>query len=130
MSFALDMSKFTAKTDKQLSQIVRKTAFGLFSAVMKGTPVDSGRARGAWMFSINKFDDTAPTNVRSDGEVQTEILSGVAQYKAGDVLTLSNNVDYIERLEYGWSKQAPTGMVRVNIMRFQQFVDQASKGIK
>lgn len=129
MSFALDMSKFTAKTEKQLSQIVRKTAIGLFSAVMKGTPVSSGRARGAWMFSVNKFDNTTPIDIRSDSVVQSEIIAGASSYKAGDTLTFANNVDYIERLEYGWSKQAPQGMVRLNVMRFQTYINQASKGL-
>lgn len=129
MSFALYMSKFANKTDIQLSKIVRKTALGLFSAVMKGTPVDSGRARGAWMFTLEIPSNEAPTNIRSDGEVQSEIISGVAMYKAGQTLWFSNNVNYIERLEYGWSNQAPVGFVRINVLKFQQLVNTATKGL-
>lgn len=127
--FALDMSKFAKKAGVNADKVVRKTAIGLFSAVMRSTPVDSGRARGAWMIDINKFSDTTPINIRSDSEVQNEIIVGASSYKAGDTLTLSNNVEYVERLEYGWSKQAPQGMVRLNIMKFQTFVNQASKGL-
>ena len=138
MSFTLGMSKFTNKTEKQLSQIVRKTALGLFSAVMKGTPVDSGRARGAWMFSINKFDNTTPIAIRSESEALSDIVSGVSSYKSGDTLTFSNNLDYIEVLEYGlfkwsdsakvtnhYSSQAVGGFVRINVAIFQTYVNKA-----
>lgn len=130
MSFSLDMNTFVKKAGGNADKVVRKTAIGLFSAVMRSTPVDSGRARGAWMFSINKFSDTTPINIRSDSEVENEIIMGTASYKAGDTLTLSNNVNYAERLEYGWSKQAPQGMVRLNILKFQTFVDNAARSLK
>ena len=142
MSFSLDMSAFTAKTEKQLSVVVRKTAIGLFSAVMKSSPVDSGRLRGAWMIDINKFSTTAPTTIRSDAAVTAEIIGTSSQYKAGDVITFSNNVEYAPILEYGlfpwansakvvnhFSTQSPAGFVRINVMKFQTFVNQASKGL-
>jgi len=127
MSFSLDMSAFAKKAGKNADQVVRKTAIDLFSAVMQGTPVDSGRARGAWMADINKFSTTAPTTIRIDSAVTAEIIGTAAQYKAGDLITFSNNLAYIERLEYGWSKQAPQGMVRLNVLKFQTFVNQATR---
>lgn len=33
----------------------------------------------------------------------------------GNIYWLSNNLPYIERLEYGYSKQTPAGMVRLSI---------------
>lgn len=128
-NFVLDMSKFTAKTEKQLSQVVRETAIGLFSAVMRSSPVDSGRARGAWMFTIAQPSNVAPINIRSEGEVEAEILTGTASYRPGDTLWFSNNVSYILPLEYGHSQQSPQGMVRLNVMKFQAFVNKASKGL-
>jgi hypothetical protein len=38
----------------------------------------------------------------------------------GDLYYLTNNLPYIERLEYGWSKQAPGGMVRKNMQNFNR----------
>ncbi len=51
-----------------------------------------------------------------------------AQAKAGDVIYLANSLPYIRRLEYGWSKQAPAGMVRGTVGEFQQAIDKALKG--
>jgi hypothetical protein len=36
-----------------------------------------------------------------------------------------NNLPYGIALEYGHSKQAPSGMIRVTLARFQQIVDEA-----
>lgn len=158
-SFSLDMSKFQLKSEKQLSKVVRKTAIGLFSAIMKGTPVDSGRARGAWMFSVNIPDGTAPINIRKYGEAKSEMEAGVKIAPMGSTLWLSNNLSYIETLEMGlypdpvkfgsrrkkvakndpikyeiksingYSYQAVGGFVRLNIMKFQTFLNQSSKGL-
>ena len=37
---------------------------------------------------------------------------------------LSNNLPYAERLEFGWSDQAPEGMVRTNVARFQRILEE------
>jgi hypothetical protein len=39
---------------------------------------------------------------------------------AGQETYIANNLPYIEELEYGSSKQAPAGMVRVNFARVQK----------
>lgn len=38
------------------------------------------------------------------------------------VLWISNNLPYAVRLEYGWSKQAPSGMVRVTLLELGAIV--------
>jgi hypothetical protein len=44
--------------------------------------------------------------------------------KAGDTITLVNNLPYAQRLENGWSGQAPNGMVSLTAQEFQQVVRQ------
>jgi nitroimidazol reductase NimA-like FMN-containing flavoprotein (pyridoxamine 5'-phosphate oxidase superfamily) len=43
----------------------------------------------------------------------------------GQTAYLVNNLPYAVPLEYGHSKQAPGGMVRITLARFQQVVDEA-----
>ncbi len=42
----------------------------------------------------------------------------------GRTYKFTNNVDYIRRLEYGWSPQArnPNGMLRINVKRWDNIV--------
>jgi hypothetical protein len=56
------------------------------------------------------------------------IVRGVREEgAAGKVHFLTNNLPYALRLEYGWSKQAPHGMVGVTVKEYQQIVDKAVK---
>jgi hypothetical protein len=74
------------------------------------------------------------------GTLEVEDLSGTAtisrvtaetlNLRAGEIIYLVNNLAYAMRLEYGWSKQAPGGMVRTTLLEFGAVVSEAaSSGI-
>lgn len=133
MSLTLDLSKFKAKTEKKLEQVVKKTFIDLSSAVILDTPVDSGRLRNNWFPAINKFDDSVTESIDKTGiKAISEVVINANTFRIGDTLTLSNNLDYAFRIEYlGWSKyKAPKGMLRLNIAKFQIMVDKNTKVLK
>ena len=76
------------------------------------TPVKSGRARGNWHISVGEPDwhyDPERMN-KGVGRAGT-VPQGIGE---GSVpIFVCNGLPYIGRLEYGWSKQAPQGMVRL-----------------
>ena len=116
-NFTLDMSKYGEKTIKQIDQFVRKTAIDLTTSIIKSTPVDTGRARANWFVSFedsidNTTDDTNSAKALSNAT--NTLLKG----KIGKYIYIQNNLDYIVGLEYGKSKQAAQGMVRINVERF------------
>lgn len=74
----------------------------LFTAIVEATPVDTGQARASWRISKTQ-----------EGEI----------FK----WRIVNGVPYIIFLEYGSSKQAPQGMVRINLDRF---ISDLKTGIK
>lgn len=85
--------------------------------IIMRTPVKSGRARGNWDYT---FDEPSDYRNWDDKDPSGE----TAQYEAIDfsklidgkrLIFVVNNLPYIRRLEYGWSKQAPQGMVRVTV---------------
>lgn len=126
-NFALDISKFIAKSEKKAEAVVKKVALDLFTSVVLKTPVDTGAARGNWSVSLgvqnvpvadkNRTDKTGASTIGA-------IAAGVDQYKLSiQNLYLSNNLPYIIALEEGTgSKQAPNGMVRLAIQEFQDYV--------
>lgn len=75
------------------------------------TAVDTGHARANWQAG----QDTIPTG-EVDGEDKTgqatlsKIEKVIDAAPAFGLLVIANNVPYIERLDQGWSKQAPGGM--------------------
>lgn len=90
----------------------------LFGAVIKDTPVLTGRLRGNWQFTVGKPAATSPTSVDNPIETVTAGVQAKVTDKDG-VYNLTNNMHYAHRIEYeGWSKvKAPHGMVRRNMVR-------------
>lgn len=129
MSFSDDMNAYAKKAGASLEETTRAVALELFGSIIKDTPVDTGRARGNWQTSIG-----APASGEVDrlGERESlsELGSEAGKFGGGQVIYLSNNLPYIQRLELGWSDQAPAGMVRKNIARIQQIVRKAARDNK
>ncbi len=105
-----------------------------------GTPVDTGFARSSWYVMLSG-GEAAPAATRFEvdsagsatdlktaatgGDPVAESIGIIQEARLGQTIWLVNNVPYIVRLEYGWSKQAPAGMVRLTLAAAQEIVDQA-----
>jgi hypothetical protein len=129
MSFKLDLSKFTAKTEKKMEQVVKKTFISLSTSIIKDTPVAKGRLINNWFPAINKFSEATTDDVDKTGGLAIGLaVANANAFNIGDTITLSNNLPYAVGIEYGKSKEkAPKGMVRKNLIRFQQIVDRSAK---
>ena len=96
---------------------VRALTLGVFGSVIKMTPVDTGRAKGNWQCTIGA-PASGETDTLSEGAALIAMI-GVVPRGAGQCVFLTNNLPYIQRLEYdAHSSQAPAGMVRISIARF------------
>ena len=122
MSWESDWKKIESKIDRTLDQGIRATLLEVSTAIIKGTPADTGRARGNWQASIGRgaTGEVSVDSVRSGEAKAIAEVNQKASVAVGDLYYLTNNLPYIERLEYGWSKQAPGGMVRKNMQNFNR----------
>ncbi len=107
-------------TAVQFRNLVRKVALDALRGIVLKTPVDTGRARGNWQVTIGqpaagKIDYAdkggGPTISKGTGEI-------LAAPPIGKIW-LTNNLPYAERLEHGWSQQAPAGMVQLTLVEIQ-----------
>ena len=118
MTFALDLSKAIEKAKDKAELVARKITLELFSAVILKSPVDTGRFRANWNCSIGSADKstseaTDKEGAGSIGRVRAEVTKYTLD---GRSIFLANSLPYAERLENGWSDQAPQGMVRLSII--------------
>ena len=142
MDFNLSMEKFAEKTLDKLEAGFKKVAFGLSEDIIMATPVDSGRARGNWFPEINSFSNQEDNNADGSGSVAiSKVAAKTRALKLGQTFTLTNNLPYIVKLEYGlyplnskgsktisgFSTQAPQGMVRINLIKWQQHINNGFK---
>lgn len=57
------------------------------------------------------------------GTLKASWTLSYTQTAIGVYATISNNVPYAERVEFGWSSQAPEGMMRVTALEWPNIVD-------
>lgn len=127
-SFALDLSKFAKKANVDMRLVVRKLAFESFKRIILRTPVDTGRARANWGVTIGspRVGFFIEGSDKSGGATMSAAQAAVQQFDCEGSIFITNNVPYIGPLEYGSSKQAPAGMVRVTVEEMTGFLNKAS----
>ena len=114
--FAQTMRTKGEKIETNVNKVVIKLAGAALQTVVLATPVETGRARGAWITGIN----SAPTaqSERLDPSGVSAIASGKSKIETrrqGQTIFISNNVDYIGFLNNGSSSQAPANFVEAAV---------------
>jgi len=118
MSLEKDLATARINFDNWAIELVQGTLFSMTSRIVKESPVDTGRFRNNWFASIGrpitgtteKVDRTGASAINRAGKI-------VEALDKGETFYLANNLPYAQRLEYGYSDQAPAGMLRVNVER-------------
>ena len=135
--WSVDLNKFTKATKDKILDVRKTFAFMIYSSVVKKTPVDTGRARGNWLISVNSPSkaNTSRTDRRKIGAEPSETIKNEEQTKlekakGDESIYISNNLEYIRALEYGHSKQAPSGMVGVTLANAESYWNKAIASVK
>ncbi|MDH3027638.1 HK97 gp10 family phage protein [Methylobacterium fujisawaense] len=124
--FSLAIAAWCEKSADRADRVLRKVALDIGARVVLRSPVDTGRFRANWQYGVG--GPNTATLVAADKSGQSSIAriaAGVATARLGDVIYISNALPYALRLETGWSKQAPAGMVGLTVAEFQSAIDRA-----
>lgn len=125
--FGKEVESFFDEFQDATEETIRATTIKLWDSITLSSPVDEGRFRANWFASYGDTSkvtsDTDKSGQKTTARNRQDVLS------QGDFtqFTLTNNLPYSERLEYGYSDQAPQGMVRVNVKRFKRLIEQEAK---
>lgn len=96
-------------------QLVKKVGVQVDAALVLATPVDTGRARLNWQVEIDaEPQDTLPEPPDPASGARTSLENAkqtIATFQLGSTIHIVNNLDYIGRLNEGWSAQAPANFV-------------------
>lgn len=144
-SFSLAVDEFVKRAKAAPEIVVRKVATDVLTGIVMKTPVGNptlwkskppagyvgGRARASWGVGLNRIDADATTTI-VDKDGRKTIVQGAAKlaaYQPDDDVYIFSRLPYIERLEYGWSGQAPAGMVRITVVEWQDYVNRAVRAL-
>lgn len=91
-------------------------------------PVDTGYSKASWMFGAG-----APINDVSDG-LERDPLSSIQveinNFKIGQSAFMTNATPYALPLEFGWSAQMPSGVVRKLAAQWAAINSKVARSIK
>jgi len=136
MSLSTDLAKIAARNKQKLLKVAQNSLMRVGGSIIAKSPVDSGRFKNNWLAAYGAPDTSTTENVAktSIGEGRGAVyerykakLSGLAD---GQVFYFTNSLPYAERLEYGWSEQAPAGMVRLSVANWQSIVAEEVARVK
>ena len=138
--FDEQVRKFAEKANMSVGKTIRGSAIVLFRGIIKMSPVDTGRFRANWMVGMKApSTETTESTDKSGGTTAMNMAQYINAQKGSYEFTLANNLPYAHKLEYGgypgdgpntvggFSKQAPSGCVRVNVARFQAILDEQAR---
>ena len=99
-------------------------------ALVKASPVDTGRFRGNWqvtanrppLYALNNYDRDGSDTIAEGKRALHAIMRGGGGVRS---IHFSNMLIYANALEYGHSKQAPAGVVGIVAARLRSFMAQA-----
>ncbi len=127
-NFAAAMNRFNEKARLELTRRVRRVGLESLRRIVIKTPVDTGTARANWNvyfgvyqteFDPNKQDKSGGATISSAGMKAMSATAGVD-------LFISNSCPYIGKLEYGYSRQRPEGMVRTTAQEIHTLIQRGA----
>lgn len=112
-----EMNSFAVSVQKARDASVREIILSVTEEEARSTPVDTGEARSNWLINQpnhqipphapgRKLGRSEQANLRLTVVSAQSVVDKLANFEDGKVTTLSNAVDYMEKLVKGTSKQA------------------------
>lgn len=131
-TFAARMRRRGRQVEEGVNRVVRTTALIADQNLVLSTPVDTGRARSNWQVSIgspieSEREPFAPGELGSTAgpNAQAAIAQGeqvINRRQPEETIFITNNLPYIQRLNDGYSAQAPVGFVQTAVQRAVEYV--------
>lgn len=130
-AFRSNLRLRVAKAEKKIDLAIRYTVMGMAQRLVNRSPVDTGRFRGNWQFGVASVNTDTSSSPDSSGAGSIgRIMRGLSTVASGQKIFVTNSLPYARRLEYGWSKQAPGGMVRLTVAEFKSVLREAVSNAK
>lgn len=142
--FSVQLREFADKTKQQADDLVGLVTIKIAERLDQRSPVGDavywkhkppagyagGFFRGSWQLGVGSISAKAGRIDPTGSATVSAIVAGIPSDAAGKVFYLSNTAPYGDRIESGWSRQAPQGIVGLTAMEFQQIVGDSAAAVQ
>lgn len=115
-NFSSALNQFFRKVaEEKRVEVVKDVALEFYVRLTENSPVASGCYRANWGVAIDgPYTDADKALTKDDWQTREgEALETIDSFsEKSQSINISNNLPYANRIEYGWSKQAPHGVAR------------------
>lgn len=125
-AFKAAFAKVLQKAGDKAEMVVRSAMLDVQGAMIEASPVDTGRFKSNWQAGIGAVN----LSVGDTGDALGRTSAVLQGWKPGQTIWLTNSMPYAKRLEFGWSQQAPQGMVRLAVQNFKSDIQRRAGEIK
>lgn len=137
VTFEKSIADWIDRAEEGFEIVVANTVIKSANAIVDLSPVDTGRFKANWQITANSPAQQSLNDYDKVGGETKRALArqarAVANSKATSVIYITNRLDYAVDLEYGSSRQAPSGVLGVIQARlgryFQEAVEEARRAI-
>lgn len=118
-TLSLNLEKLTKDIGVRAEVAVRKIALDVQRDLMAATPVHTGLLQSSWFIGVGTEPADKPIKPDGGEAARNRAFQTLAAWKYGDTIWITNNQVYAVSIEFGHSKQAPAGMARLTVARYQ-----------
>ena len=123
--WSVSIDAIASKAIEKVESVVQDGSYLMFFEIATGSPVDTGLFRGNWRCSQGSYSGDTYDTLDRQAENAVAEAGKANEFKVGGVVYYVNNIEYGLGLEYGNSRQAPMGMVRITAASFDYFLKKA-----
>ena len=144
MSFSDDLSGFAQRTKKTMDDYVRFAVYETMNSLIEKSPVGDpslwkekppkgyqpGNFISNWQLGVDDINYVVTDDKDVSGQVSIDGLGAIPDQASGHLYYITNSLPYAQRLEDGWSTQAPQGMVALTVVEFSVITNKAAQRAK
>lgn len=127
VGFGDELRRFEKEVTSGSEQVIKNVFIRAGLNIIQLTPVDTFLAISNWFPARNAISKKTTKNTNSFEKRRKEVKKVAERFRLGDYLSITNNLPYINRLENGYSKQAPSGMVKITSLYLDQWIREEAR---
>lgn len=107
----LDFDQFEQVTEDAVKSFVRD----IYNGAVNRSPVYTGSYRASWRIGVGSPDESVTNGGSPTAPLGKPVFYWPKGFVLGQTVYVSNNQPYAQRIERGWSGQAPGGVLALAV---------------